>query len=113
MAKHGKKYRDAADKIDEKKEYKANEAIAINRPEVRELVEKLGVVTLRADKTQPAAEVDEMLHLLGNRAGSVPFYAVFGAKDPSRPILLDGVFTSAERILNALEQAGPSRPSSA
>ncbi len=84
---------------------KANEAVAVNRPEVRQLVDELGIVTLRADKTEANPEVDEMLRLLGNRAGSIPFYAVFPAHDPGKPILLDGIFTSPERITSALKKA--------
>jgi thiol-disulfide isomerase/thioredoxin len=91
---------------------KANEAVAIRRPEVRELIDDLGIVALKADKTGPAPEADRLLGQLGNRAGSIPFYAIFPAGDPSKPIVLDGVFTSPERILDALRRAGPSRTGS-
>ena len=62
-------------------------------------------MTLRADKTQPAPEVDELLRRLGNKAGSIPFYAVFPAGNPNKPILLDGMFTSPQPILDALRKA--------
>ena len=88
---------------------KANEAVALNRTETRELVDALGVATLKADKTRTSPEADEMLKLLGNKNLSVPFYAIFPAANPNEPILLDGVFLSPDPILDALREAGPSR----
>ena len=87
---------------------KANEAAAIDRPEVAQLLRANGVVALRADKTAPAPEVDNTLRRLGNKATSVPYYAIFPHGSAGRPLLLDGIFTSPEPILNALKQAGPS-----
>ena len=92
---------------------KANEAAAIERPEVARLIRENGVVALRADKTKPAPEVDETLRRLGNKAASIPFYAIFPSDSSSKPILLDGLLTSPEPIVNALRQAGPSRPTMA
>jgi len=88
---------------------KANEVAAIERPEVDRLMRANGVVALRADKTKPAPEVDEILRRLGNKAASIPFYAIFPSGSSSKPILLDGLLTSPEPIVNALRQAGPSR----
>ena len=87
---------------------KSNEAVAIETAEVRELLQRNGIVALRADKTKPAPEVDETLRLLGNRAASIPFYAVFPAGRPQKPITLDGVFTSPKPVVDALTTAGPS-----
>ncbi|MCI0493262.1 MAG: thioredoxin family protein, partial [Planctomycetes bacterium] len=84
---------------------KANEAVAINHAETRRFIADNGIITLKADKTQPAPEVDALLRKLGNKAGSIPFYAVFPAANPNRPILLDGMFTSPLPILNALRKA--------
>jgi thiol:disulfide interchange protein DsbD len=67
-----------------------------------------GVVALRADKTAPAPEADETLRRLGNKAASIPFYAIFPSNSPSRPLLLDGIFTSPAPIVQALQQAGAS-----
>jgi len=66
-------------------------------------------VTLRADKTHAAPEVDDMLERLGNTGGALPFYAIFPADNPNKPILLDGLLTSPKRIIEALKKAGPSR----
>jgi suppressor for copper-sensitivity B len=87
---------------------KANEAAAINRLEVARLIASNGVVALRADKTGPAPEVDETLRHLGNKAASVPFYAIFPSGSPEQSILLDGLLTSPAPIVQALEKAGPS-----
>ena len=87
---------------------KANEAVAIETAEVRELLKRNGIVALRADKTEPAPDVDETLRLLGNKAASIPFYAVFPAGRPQKPITLGGIFTSPKPILDALTSAGAS-----
>ncbi len=77
----------------------------MNTEETKLFVEDRGIVTLRADKTGPAPEVDKLLAQLGNKSGSIPFYAVFPANNPNKPILLDGVFTSPKPFLNAFEKA--------
>ena len=84
---------------------KANEAVALNTAETLRYVRQNGIATLKADKTQPAPEADELLKALGNQAGSSPFYAVFPAGSPNEPIKLDGLFTSAAPILDVLQQA--------
>jgi thiol:disulfide interchange protein len=89
---------------------KANEATAIERPAVDRLIRQNGVVALRADKTKAAPDVDETLRCLDNKAAATPFYAIFPSSSSSKPILLDGLLTSPEPIVNALRQAGPSRP---
>ncbi len=66
-------------------------------------------MALRADKTAPAPEADATLRQLGNKAASIPFYAIFPADAPHRPLLLDGLFTSPAPIVQALQQAGASR----
>src|SRR5260370_979136 len=90
---------------------KANEAAAIERPEVARLLRANGVVALRADKTRPAPEVDAALRRLGNKAAAIPFYAIFPANAPDQPLLLDGIFTSPAPIVQALQQAGAPRGS--
>lgn len=83
---------------------KSNEAVAIETPEVRNLLHARGIVAMKADKTEPAPEVDATLRLLGNQAASIPFYAVFPADSPERPVTLDGVFTSPQPIVDALSR---------
>jgi len=62
------------------------------------------IVALKADKTKDSPEIDALLVKLGNRAKAIPFYAIYPAGRPEKPILLDGVFGSG-RIIKALEQA--------
>ena len=77
----------------------------MNTAETKKRIEQLGIVALRADKTRPAPEVDRLLEQLGNKSGSIPFYAIFPAGSPNKPILLDGVFTSPRPFLEAFEKA--------
>ena len=85
---------------------KSNESVAINQPEVAELIRRDGIVALRADKTEPAPEVDQLLRQLGNNSASIPFYAVFPDKNPAQPITLDGIFSSPEAFIDALKNDG-------
>jgi thiol:disulfide interchange protein len=77
----------------------------LNTEETKKFIDQHGIVALRADKTHPAPEVDRLLEQLGNKSGSIPFYAIFPAVSPNKPILLDGVFTSPKRFLEAFEKA--------
>jgi len=63
------------------------------------------IVALKADKTKDSPEIDALLVRLGNRAKAIPFYAIYPAGRPEKPILLDGVFVGPGRIAKALEQA--------
>jgi thiol:disulfide interchange protein DsbD len=87
---------------------KSNEAVAINQPEVAELIRRKDIVAFRADKTEPAPEVDELLKQLGNNSASIPFYAVFPEDNPAKPITLDGIFSSPDAFITALEGTGSS-----
>ncbi|MEM1227788.1 MAG: cytochrome c biogenesis protein CcdA [Planctomycetota bacterium] len=84
---------------------KANEASAIETDAVAMAIRHSDAVAIRADKTEPNAEVDALLRQLGNSAASIPFYAVFPAGDPGNPILLDGVFASPDPFVDALNSA--------
>lgn len=79
--------------------------MALNQKETIDFVNEHGIAVLRADKTQPAPEVEQFLRTLGNKGGSIPFYAIFPARDPNHPILMDGVFTGPGRIVEALREA--------
>ncbi len=78
----------------------------MNTSKTNRLVQANGVKTLKADKTDPAPEVDELLVELGNEAKAIPYVAIFPA-DGSQPILLEG-FITQQQVLDALERAGPS-----
>ena len=81
----------------------------MNTEVTKKFVEERGIVTLRADKTRPAPEVDRLLEQLGNKSGSIPFYAIFPAGSPNKPILLGpGPYTSPKAFLKAFERASES-----
>jgi len=89
---------------------KRNEKMAINTEPVKELVDELGVVTLKADWTDGSPEIKKMLALLGSQ--SIPVYAIFPADRPNQPIVLRDLVTQ-QQILDTLQQAGKSRIASA
>ncbi len=77
----------------------------MNQPETKAFVEAEGIVTLKADKTHTAPEVDELLRQLGNKGGSIPFYAIFPADNPNKPILMDGLLASPAQIIAKFKAA--------
>jgi len=77
----------------------------LNQPETKAFVEAHGIVTLKADKTHPAPEVDELLEQLGNKSRSIPFYAIFPANNPNKPILIDGLIASPAQIIAKFKSA--------
>lgn len=80
----------------------------MNVADTKEFIEQNGIVAIKADKAYGEKEVDAFLEKLGNSSGAIPFYAIFPAGDPSKPILMDGVLTKA-RVIEALKKAGPSQ----
>ena len=87
---------------------KTNEAVALNIRQTKDFVVANGIATLQADKTGAAPDVDALLRSLGNSGAVLPFYAIFPAGEPNKPILLDGILTPT-RVLEALKRAGPSK----
>ena len=79
----------------------------MNRAEVAKRVAELKVVTLKADKTQKSPEIDQLLLELGNAGRVIPFYAIYPGRG-GEPITFGGLITQ-QRVLDALQQAGPSR----
>lgn len=90
---------------------KLNLATAIETTRVKAAIEANRVVPLLADWTEESPEIKSMLETLQSR--SIPVLAVFpagGANEPLRdPIILRDLITESQ-VLQALEQAGPSRP---
>ena len=82
---------------------KTNEAVALNRSEVKKRVKQLEVVTLKADKTQKSPEIDQLLVELGNTGRVIPFYAIYPGRGGD-PITFGGLI-SQQQVLDALEQA--------
>ncbi len=86
---------------------KTNEAVALNIPETKKLVEQNGVVTLRADtKTGPTQEIHKLMIELGNTGGGIPFYAIYPG-DGGNVITFDSFITPTQ-VQDLLRKAGPS-----
>ena len=90
---------------------KLNLATAIETTRVKAAIETNRVVPLLADWTEESPEIKSMLETLQSR--SIPVLAVFPAAQPDEPprepIILRDLITESQ-VLDALKQAGPSRP---
>jgi thiol:disulfide interchange protein len=84
---------------------KTNSKLAINREEVRQRVAKNGVVTLLADWTDRNDTIKEALRELGSQ--SIPLLAIYPA-DRSREVILLPDLLTQQKVLDALDEAGPS-----
>ena len=91
---------------------KLNLATAIETNRVKAAIEANRVVPLLADWTEESPEIKAMLESLKSR--SIPVLAVFPANKPNEPprdpIVLRDLITESQ-VLEAIRQAGPSRPS--
>ena len=85
---------------------KVNEKTVIMTAPVLSKLEELGVKTFVGDWTNRDEEITRVLRQFG-RSG-VPFYAVFPAGRLDSPIVLPEIITQG-LVIEALEQAGPSR----
>lgn len=84
---------------------KTNLKVAINREEVKELVEENEVVTLLADWTDKNPEIKQAL--LEHNSQSIPLLVIYPADPMKAPIVLPDLL-SKQQVLDALEAAGPS-----
>jgi thiol:disulfide interchange protein DsbD len=81
---------------------KFNERTAIDTPAVREKMRQLGIVPMRADWTNANPEITAALRAFG-RVG-VPFYVLYPAGQPEKPILLPELLTE-QIVLGTLSHA--------
>ncbi|MFN9271548.1 MAG: protein-disulfide reductase DsbD family protein [Planctomycetia bacterium] len=90
---------------------KLNLATAIETNRVKAAIDANRVVPLLADWTEESPEIKGMLETLQSR--SIPVLAIFPAVRPDEPardpIVLRDLITESQ-VLEAIEQAGPSRP---
>jgi thiol:disulfide interchange protein len=85
---------------------KYNLAWAIDRPRVKEVIEKNDVVPMLADWTDRSETIKQALEELQRR--SIPVLAIWPANARNdQVIILDGILTEGQ-VLEALAQAGPS-----
>jgi suppressor for copper-sensitivity B len=85
---------------------KTNLKLSINRPQVRDLVERNEVVALIADWTDGNPTIKHALEELNSR--SIPLLAIYPADPMQDVIVLPDVVTQTD-VLEALNRAGPSR----
>lgn len=82
----------------------ANEAAFIDTDGVREAIDRLGVVMLKADWTRPNEAIRLGLAEFGR--SSVPLYLVYSPHRPTaRPEVLPTALTSSGQVIEALERA--------
>ena len=84
----------------------------MNTTNTRKLVDRLGVVTLKADKGRDLENVNAMLIELGRKSKAIPYYAIFPADNPNEPIFMEGLIFEDD-VAEALNKAGPSKGHSA
>jgi len=84
---------------------KTNLKLAINREKVRQRVAENGVVPMLADWTDRNDTIKAALLELGS--GSIPLLAIYPA-DKSREVILLPDLLTQQKVLNALDEAGPS-----
>lgn len=83
---------------------KVNERRALNVEETKTLFEQLKVVAMKADKTLPSPEIDQLLEKLGNETKAIPCYAVY-VPGREEPVFFDGLI-STETVRARLAEAG-------
>ena len=79
----------------------------------RAFITNNNIVAIKADKTTDSPDIDALLVKLGNHAKAIPFYAIYPAGQPDKPIVLDGVFASPDRVMEALRKAVQNTPTAA
>jgi thiol:disulfide interchange protein len=84
---------------------KSNLKFAINKDEVKQLVEQNDVVTLLADWTDENPDIEQALLQLNSR--SIPLLAIYPA-DPKREVIVLRDVVTKSGLLDALAEAGPS-----
>jgi len=78
-----------------------NERVALNHPKVVKAFQDLNVALLKADWTSQSKEIARALARHGRN--SIPFYLLYGSRDPENPEVLPEILTSGI-VLQALER---------
>jgi suppressor for copper-sensitivity B len=84
---------------------KTLEKTVLNTKAVKDAVQQYEVETLMADWTEPNEEIANILEQLGSK--EIPKLAIFPADDPSRPIVLKGLY-SQQALIDSLRKAAKS-----
>ncbi|QDU28012.1 Thiol:disulfide interchange protein DsbD precursor [Anatilimnocola aggregata] len=83
-----------------------NLKFAIERSDVKQLVEQNKVVAVKADWTNPNPELEATLK--GLRMRQIPVLAIYPAGKPEDVIVIDGILTK-DQVIAAIQKAGPSK----
>lgn len=78
-----------------------NKATVLKHPSVEKIINKKGILTLKADLTSPNPDAEKLLHHLGSR--SVPFLAIFSGTNPNEPFIMRDILNKS-RVISALEK---------
>ena len=84
-----------------------NTHTALDTEATSELLHELNGVAMLADKTNPNEQIDSKMDEL--KSQSIPLLVIYPGSRPNEPIVLRDV-VSQSTVLEALRQAGPSRP---
>ena len=79
---------------------------AINTQSVKDVVEKNGVVAVKADWTDPNPAIEKKLAELSSR--SIPVLAIYPAGKPPEDVIILRDLVTQKQVLEALSDAGPS-----
>jgi len=82
---------------------KTNEKFALNTRGTKQYVESNDILVLKADKTGPSPEADQLLKDLGNHGLAIPYLAIF-PPDGGEPIIFDGL-VSESTVIDSLAKA--------
>jgi thiol:disulfide interchange protein len=79
-----------------------NKAAVLYTKDIGDMIDKKGVVAIKADLTQPDPEIESLLKHLGSR--SIPFLAIFPGDTPEKPVIMRDIYkkSSVKNILNQL-----------
>jgi suppressor for copper-sensitivity B len=85
---------------------KVNLKWAIEREDVKQLLEKNNVVAMKADWTSKNPDLEAELRRLGRK--QIPVLAVYPAGNPNEVLVLDGLVWKSQ-VLNTISKGGPSK----
>lgn len=85
---------------------KVNLKWAIEREDVKQLLEKNNVVAMKADWTSKNPDLEAELRRLGRK--QIPVLAIYPAGNPNEVLVLDGLVWKSQ-VLNTISKGGPSK----
>lgn len=65
---------------------------------MKNTLQSQNIIVLKADKTRPSAEIQEVLSDLGNTTGAIPYFAVYRPNED--PVHFTGTFLTPKSFLS-------------